>query len=187
MSSLPPPVTDAGTPPHAVGAGQFRIGRQDGPADLRMLVGHCSFGSPDAALLVALLPQLVHVRGEPRLATLVHMVGEEARAQRPAREVALAWLLEVLLIEALRSSAGTGASPGLLRGLADPRLASAIRALHARPTRPWTVAELAKEAALSRSAFLERFDRTVGAAPMEYLRAWRLRRSCCAATGRASP
>jgi transcriptional regulator GlxA family with amidase domain len=139
-----------------------------------MLVGHCSFGSPDAGLLVSLLPQLVHVRGEPRLATLVQLVRDEFRERRPAREVILARLLEVLLIEALRSTAGTTASPGLVRGLADERIAVAIRRMHESPTRAWTVAELAKEAALSRSAFFERFSRAVGVAPMEYLLAWRM-------------
>ncbi|WP_405054176.1 helix-turn-helix domain-containing protein [Telmatospirillum sp.] len=139
-----------------------------------MLVGHCCFGSPDAGLLVALLPQLVHVRGEPRLATLVELVRDEFRERRPAREVILARLLEVLLIEALRSTAGTAASPGLVRGLADERLGAAIRRMHESPTRPWTVAQLAKEAALSRSAFFARFSRAVGVAPMEYLLAWRM-------------
>ena len=43
-----------------------------------------------------------------------------------------------------------------------------------RPTHDWSVAELAKEAALSRSTFFERFGRTVGVAPMEYLLAWRM-------------
>ena len=47
------------------------------------------FGSPDAALLVSLLPHLVHVRGEPRLATLVRLVVEESRERRPARDVIL--------------------------------------------------------------------------------------------------
>jgi len=36
------------------------------------------------------------------------------------------------------------------------------------------VAELAKEAALSHSAFFERFSRAVGLAPMEYLLTWRM-------------
>jgi transcriptional regulator GlxA family with amidase domain len=114
------------------------------------------------------------VRGEQRLATLVQLVSDETREQRPARDVVLARLLEVLLIEALRSTAGTAASPGLVRGLADTRLAAAIRAMHGEPARAWTVAELAKEAALSRSTFFERFSRTVGLAPMEYLLAWRM-------------
>ena len=174
MSSLAPPAGTADSLPVALGLGQFRIGAQEGPTDLRILVGHCSFGSPDAGLLVSLLPQLVHVRGEQRLATLVQLVGDESRQARPAREVVLARLLEVLLIEALRSTAGTSASPGLARGLADARLAAAIRAIHEHPTRAWTVAELAKEAALSRSSFFERFNRAVGVAPMAYLLAWRM-------------
>jgi AraC-like DNA-binding protein len=155
-------------------AGEFRVGLQSGPPEVRLLVGHFVFDSPDAALLVSLLPQLVHVRAQKRLATLVQLVGDESRAQRPARNVVLARLLEVLLIEALRSTAGTAAPPGLLRGLADERLALAIRRMHESPTRPWTVALLAKEAALSRSAFFERFSRAVGVAPIEYLLAWRM-------------
>jgi AraC-like DNA-binding protein len=175
MSSLQPMTPeDADSVPVALRYGEIRIGEQSGPADVLYLVGHCVFGSPDAALLVSLLPRLVQVRGERRLATLMQLVGEESRAQRPAREVILERLLEVLLIEALRSTAGTAASPGLLRGLADERLAAAIRSMHESPSRPWTVAQLAKEAALSRSAFFERFSRAVGVTPMEYLLAWRM-------------
>jgi len=160
--------------PAEVGPGEFRHGAQDGPADVRFIIGHCVFGSPDAALLVSLLPRLVHVRGAPRLASLVELVRDEARQQRPARDVVMTRLLEVLLIEALRSTVGTAASPGLLRGLADARLAGALRRLHEAPAHPWTVVELAREAALSRSSFFERFQRAVGMAPMEYLLAWRM-------------
>jgi AraC-like DNA-binding protein len=175
MSSLEPVTSeDSDTPPVALLNGEFRLGIQSEPPNVRLLVGYCVFGSPDAALLVSLLPQLVHVRGEKRLATLVQLVGEESRELRPARDVILARLLEVLLIEALRSTARTAASPGLLRGLADGRLAVAIRSMHESPARPWTVAQLAKGAALSRSAFFERFSRAVGVAPMEYLLAWRM-------------
>jgi AraC-like DNA-binding protein len=172
--SMEVPASRSVTDPTQVGDGHFRVGRQDGPADLRMRIGHCSFGSPDAALLVSLLPQVVLARREPRLVTLMQLVGDETRAQRPARELVLERLLEVLLIEALRCGAGTASAPGLSRGLADERLAAALCALHARPEYPWTVAELAIEAALSRSAFFARFGRTVGLPPMEYLLAWRM-------------
>lgn len=154
--------------------GGARVGDPGGPVDARMLVGHCMFASPDAALLVPLLPQWVHVRGERRLATLVQLVGDESRSDRPAREIVMARLLEVMLIEALRSTASTSASPGLVRGLADPRLALALRRMHERPSSPWTVAQLAHEAAMSRSAFFERFSAAVGMAPMAYLLAWRM-------------
>jgi transcriptional regulator GlxA family with amidase domain len=82
--------------------------------------------------------------------------------------------VEVLLIEALRSAPGGTAPPGLLRALADPRLATAIRHMHGEPARGWTVDELAKQAALSRSVFFERFTRAVGVSPMAYLLAWRM-------------
>lgn len=182
MSSLQPvTLEDSDTSPVALLNGEFRLGIQSGPPDVRSLVGYCAFGSPDAALLVSLLPQLVHVRGERRLATLVQLVGEESRELRPARDVILARLLEVLFIEALRSTAGTAASPGLLRGLADGRLAVAIRRMHESPALSWTVAQLAKEAALSRSAFFERFSRAVGSRRWSTcsLGAWLWQRTCC--------
>lgn len=151
-----------------------RLGDPNGPVDVRMLVGNCVFGSPDSALLVSLLPQYVHIRGEQRLSTLVQLVGDESRADRPAREIVLARLLEVLLIEALRSTANTDAAAGLVRGLADPRLAIALRSMHENPAAGWNVAQLARAAAMSRSAFFERFTQAVGMAPMSYLLAWRM-------------
>lgn len=170
---LPPPGVESAAPV-VLDNGEYRIGDANRPVDTRMMAGHCSFSSPDAALLISLLPQYVHVRGEPRLTTLVQLVRDESRAQRPARELVLSRLVEVLLIEALRFSAGTDASRGLVRGLADSRLAAALRRMHERPAHPWTIVELAKEAALSRSTFFERFSRAVGLAPMEYLLTWRM-------------
>ena len=173
-SSLEPPPHGAEPETAELGPGVFRIGRPGDPPNVRMLVGHCAFGSDDAHLLVSLLPQLVHVRGDRRLTTLVELVNDEMRAARPGRDMVLARLLEVLLIEALRSTTGPAAPPGLLRGLRDNRLAAALREMHKRPGQTWTVADLAKEAALSRSTFFDRFRREVGVAPMEYLLGWRM-------------
>ena len=155
-------------------AGDIRHGRRGGRPDVRLLGGYFVFESPDAKLLVSLLPGLVHVRGIERLSALVRFVVEEAGARRSGRDLVLSRLVEVLLIEALRSTQGREASPGLLRGLGDARLAAAIRGMHGNPARSWTVAQLAKEAALSRSAFFDRFTRAVGLPPMEYLLAWRM-------------
>ncbi|HEY0594578.1 AraC family transcriptional regulator [Sphingopyxis sp.] len=155
-------------------AGEVRHGRPDGDADVRMLGGYFVFDSPDAALLVSQLPALIHLSGAERLATLVRLVREETGADRPGSDLILSRLVEVLIVEALRSIEGDEAPPGLLRALGDPRLAAAIRRIHGEPARPWTVAALAKEAALSRSAFFDRFARTIGVPPMEYLQAWRM-------------
>jgi AraC-like DNA-binding protein len=173
VSSREPP-SGTRVSPHVIRDGETRHGRLTGPPDVRMIVGYCTFASPNASLLVSLLPQLVHVRGVARLSALVQLVADESRAQRPARAVVLARLLEVLLIEALRSTQAAGAPPGLLRGLADDQLAAAIRCIHEQPAKPWTVAQLAKAAALSRSAFFDRFTRAVGVAPMTYLLGWRM-------------
>jgi len=154
--------------------GEIRHGRRGGRPDVRLLGGWFVFDSPDSTLLVSLLPSLVHVRGIERLSTLVRLVGEEASERKSGRDLVLTRLVEVLLIEALRSAPGDDARPGLLRGLIDPQLAPAIREMHAQLARSWTVAQLAKTAALSRSAFFERFMRTVGLPPMEYLLAWRM-------------
>ena len=173
-SSLEPPQEGVEPQRVEISPGVFRLGDPDDPPNVRMLVGHCAFVADDAKLLVSLLPQLVHVRGQGRLTTLVELLNGETRADRPARDVVLARLLEVLLIETLRATAGPMAPPGLLRGLADDHLAVALRRMHDRPTHAWTVAELAREAALSRSTFFERFRREVGVAPMEYLLGWRM-------------
>ncbi|MES2529564.1 MAG: AraC family transcriptional regulator [Pseudomonadota bacterium] len=177
LDRQPPVDGEAVDTPIAPMPGGARVGDPNGAVDARMLVGNCVFGSPDAALLVPLLPQWVHVRGEQRLSTLVQLIGDESRADRPVREIVMARLLEVLLIEAFRSNANTAASPGLVRGLADPKLALALRCMHENPAATWSIAQLASEAGMSRSAFFERFNRAVGIAPMEYLLAWRMARA----------
>lgn len=172
-STSPAPPDRLDSVPIEVGPNFFRLGDPAAKADVRMLVGYCTFGSTDAALLVSLLPSLIHARGEGRLTTLIQMAVEEACAERAARDVVLARLMEVLFIEALRSS-GPHCPCGILRGLGDDRVAAAIRHIHEQPTAPWTVAGLARTAAMSRSAFFDRFRQTVGMAPMEYLLHWRM-------------
>jgi AraC-like DNA-binding protein len=170
------PVTPVPMDPNvaATATADIRHGTRHGRPDVRLLGGWFEFDSPDAALLVSLLPALMHVRGVERLAVLVRLVGAESSEQRSGRDLVLSRLVEVLLIEALRSSSGDDAPPGLLRGLADARIARAMRHMHDNPARAWTVAQLATKSALSRSAFYERFTRTVGLPPMEYLLAWRM-------------
>jgi len=155
-------------------AGDVRHGRRGGRPDVRLLGGYFVFDSPDAALLVSLLPALMHLRGIERLSTLVRLVATEASEKRSGRDLVLTRLVELLLIESLRSTPGDDAPPGLVRGLADARIAQSMRQMHGDPARSWTVEQLAKKAALSRSAFYERFTRAVGVPPMEYLVAWRM-------------
>lgn len=153
---------------------ELRYGERSGVADMRSLGGSFQFDGANPRLLVSLLPRVIHVRGSARLAQLVQMVGEESAGGLPGSEFMLSRLAELLLVEAMRSTTSDSAPPGLLRGLGDERLARALKEMHADIARAWTVNQLADTAALSRSAFFERFTRTVGATPMEYLLRWRM-------------
>ena len=81
--------------------------------------------------------------------------------------------MEVLFVEALRSTGSQGSS-GILRSRDDAHLAAALRHIHERPTAPWTLAALAKAAGMSRSAFADRFRYGVGLTPMGDLLQWRM-------------
>ncbi|MDF0730421.1 AraC family transcriptional regulator [Pseudomonas entomophila] len=165
--------------PHQVAGGlaEVRYGDAKGEAELRALGGSFRFDGLAPGLLASLLPTVVHVQGSSRLAQLVWMVREECTGQRPGSDFMLSRLVDLLLVEAMRAATTAEAPPGLLRGLGDERLAPALRQVHAGIEQPWSVERMAKAAALSRSAFFERFRRTLGVAPMEYLLAWRMERA----------
>lgn len=156
------------------GDGERRYGEAGGEPEMLSLGGAFVFDCSDPRLLVSLLPAVVHVQGSARLARLVQMVGEEYMGRQPGSDFMLSRLVDMMLIEAMRSTTAGSAPPGLLRGLGDERLALALKQMHAQPARAWTVDQLAQAAALSRSAFYERFTRTLGVAPMEYLLSWRM-------------
>jgi len=174
MSSEVAPPAGAARVPLETGPGMFRVGPVDAPVELRALVGHCRFAAPDRELLLSLLPEMIHVSGHERLLALVPVIHEETRSDRLARGMILERLLEVLMIEALRSSPAPTLPPGLLRGLSDPTLARALHRIHADTAGALPVADLARGAGLSRSGFFERFRREVGRAPKEYVTAWRM-------------
>jgi AraC-like DNA-binding protein len=174
MTSEAPPPPGAARLPLETGPGIFRLGSTDSPVEMRALVGHCRFDAPDRTLLLTLLPKMIHVSGHDRLLALVPVIHDETRADRPGRMMILERLLEVLMIEALRSSPGQGGAPGLLHGLSDPKLGAALHRIHNATDSVPTVAALAKEAGMSRSAFFDRFKSALGSTPMHYVRAWKM-------------
>jgi AraC-like DNA-binding protein len=86
-------------------------------------------------------------------------------------------LPELLLVEVLRTylASAPASERGWLAGLRDPLLSPAMKAMHAAPERKWSVDELAKEAAISRSSLDERFRTVLGLSPIRYLNEWRMR------------
>lgn len=109
--------------------------------------------------------------------TLALLFDETAQARCGARLLADR-LFEILLLQVLRAvlddPAGAGMAPGLLLGLAHPRLAPLLVALHEEPSQVWTLARMAQKAGLGRSALAACFKAEMGATPLAYLTQWRL-------------
>jgi len=157
-----------------------RHGEQDNEPDFQALGGSFMFERVNAPLLLALLPDPIHIPASEgrttRFGRLIGLLSEECASDYPGKELIIQRLLEALLVEALRWQ-GVGNEPaaaGLLSGLRDPALAHVLRAIHADVRAKWTVAELARIAGMSRSAFAARFGATLGCAPIEYLARWRM-------------
>ncbi len=122
------------------------------------------------------LPALVPRGSGTWLGTTLKFTVNEARAARPGNAAILGRLTELMFVEILReymqrlpSSHG-----GWLSGLKDPHVGKALRLMHEDPVRDWTVDELAREVAISRSVLAQRFTTLVGEAPIRYLAGWRM-------------
>jgi AraC-like DNA-binding protein len=101
----------------------------------------------------------------------------EQAAVTPAEPgIVMSRLPELLLVEVLRLhlASAPAADRGLLAALHDPVLRPAMSLLHDSPDRRWTVSELAREAAVSRSVLDSRFREVLGRSPIRYLTEWRM-------------
>lgn len=146
--------------------------------DCAGLGGYFGFANTHAGILLAMLPEVLHVAssaGEALRLSIARLM-EELRCPRPGGQLMASHLAQSLLIEALRHHLD-GAVQGRgnwLYALQDSKLRTALSAMHAEPGHPWTVALLAAAAGMSRSAFAAHFAETVGEAPMAYVTRWRM-------------
>jgi AraC-like DNA-binding protein len=132
--------------------------------------------------LLAALPRTIHLSGAGSegaggwLGTLPDIAIRESSTARAGRDNILARLSELMFVGAVRRYIETlpAAGTGWLAGLRDPVVGQALAALHADPTRPWTVEELARAVGVSRSVLADRFTAMVGEPPMQYLALWRM-------------
>jgi AraC family transcriptional regulator, alkane utilization regulator len=133
---------------------------------------------PETAAMVGELPTWCVVRAEAGSwldATLRYTI-EEADGERPGSSVMLPRLTELLFVEVLRRYMQQLPSEftGWLAAVRDPVVGCALRLMHTNPERRWTVEELARAAASSRSALAQRFTALIGEPPMQYLQGWRI-------------
>ncbi|MFF4117677.1 AraC family transcriptional regulator [Streptomyces sp. NPDC001714] len=128
------------------------------------------------------LPELIHLPARlghrPEMRSAIELLNGELEQPREGTDAVVRALLDMLLLYILRtwhdSQAGHHRTTGWAAALRDPATASALRAMHADPSRQWTVEELAAHAGLSRPALARRFTALLGEPPLSYLTWWRM-------------
>jgi AraC-like DNA-binding protein len=153
-----------------------------GGALTRMMCGAVRFDHPAARNLVALLPEIIYLdaAGTPDLIWMqstLALMAAETKQMRPGGEAVITRLADVLIIQAIRwwMESDPSAQSGWLGALRDNQIGRALALIHGDPARAWTVATLADELAMSRSAFAARFSELVGEPVMAYVTRWRMR------------
>jgi AraC-like DNA-binding protein len=172
-----------------VDATHLRCARVPGSTPIRLggdghvtalVAGAFRFGTAPQSALFDALPAVIHLDASrpesgPAVAATVQLILAESAAPGPGATLVLGRLADLLLIQVLRAQAATAGcgDPGL-RAVSDPAIGAALRLMHGRLAEPWTVERLAREVAMSRSAFAARFATLVGEAPLQYLSRWRM-------------
>jgi AraC-like DNA-binding protein len=153
----------------------------EGGAPTGLVCGAVRFEHPAAGNLVEVLPSTIHIEASSsprleRMRSLLQLMAAEAGELRPGGEAVITRLADILVIQAIRAwmESDPAAQRGWLGALQDPQIGRAISLIHREPARDWTVASLAHELAMSRSAFAARFTELVGEPVMSYVARWRM-------------
>jgi AraC-like DNA-binding protein len=148
--------------------------RADGST--QMLIGVYESDGEISRRLTQALPGVAVLGAADWSSRVLPILLDEVSRDGPGQQVVLDRLLDLLVIDALRSWFGRadGAAPHWYAAQADPVVGPALRLLHAQPEAPWTVAALAARVRVSRAALARRFHDLVGEPPMAYLTGWRL-------------
>jgi AraC-like DNA-binding protein len=145
-----------------------------------VVAGRMELDAALAHLLTDALPAVIVLRAGGKRAQIVQWLVArlvaELEQRLPGGDVQARQLMHMMFVELMREHLET-ASPqatGWFGALADGGLRLALQAMHAAPSHPWTLPELAARAHMSRSGFAARFKTMVGMAPLAYLARWRL-------------
>ncbi|QPZ38654.1 AraC family transcriptional regulator [Paramicrobacterium chengjingii] len=130
-------------------------------------------------VLAGALPPVAHVRAASSSAARIRghvnqifaeIVGDDAGAEFAVRQYS-----QLLILDVLRAfSGGMDMPPGWLKLLGDERLRPALDLMHEHPEVSWSLGDLARAAALSRTGFAVRFREVAGMPPLAYLVRWRM-------------
>jgi len=153
-----------------------------GGATTRFVCGYLSCDPLLSGPILESLPSMltVNVRtdrsGQWLEQSILHLV-EEAASDLAGSDAMLAKLSEALFVDTLRRYVAglPDQTTGWLAGARDPVVGKSLALLHRRAHHAWTIAELAAQVGVSRSALVARFTRYLSDSPMAYLTGWRLR------------
>lgn len=171
------------------GDGVLVYGGGDEERDTQLICGHFSFTGPAGRngtghMLIDRLPPYILIQnyGEEAgswIEATLRMIGSEVSGARIGGDLIALKLSEVLFAQAIRAYLEhQSPDDDALAGFADPRISRALTAFHQAPAQEWSVASLANEAAMSRTAFAQLFAEKMGTTPMQYLTDWRMQIAC---------
>jgi AraC-like DNA-binding protein len=155
---------------------RISVGTQDG-APGHFVCGFLGCDSRPYNPLLTALPRVIRINDHASgaLGAYFRAALEESKG-RMGGECMLGRISELMFVDVVRRYLETlpESRTNWLSGLRDPYVGRALTALHEDPARDWTLEALAQVAALSRSAFAERFTEFVGQPPMLSLTTWRM-------------
>jgi len=168
--------------PREIVSERYEILRHGGGGETATVIcGVVRFEHPAAHRLVKLLPKtiLVAALDSPRTDWMQHTLrwmADEAQALLPGGETVITRLADILVVQAIRTwiAHDPAARTGWLGALKDKQIGRALTLIHRDPARAWTVASLAAELGMSRSALAARFTELVGEPVMQYVTHWRM-------------
>jgi AraC-like DNA-binding protein len=182
LGSQPAPTPSVFDLPHEYVGENYGVLRHGGEGERTNLVcGGVRFDHPTSRHLLEAMPALVLVKTSqsPRadwMRATLDLIAEETQHVRPGSDAVVSRLCDILVIQGLRTwiEQDPAAQTGWIGALHDHQIGHAIARIHADPAHDWTVAGLAEEVAMSRSAFAARFSELVGEAAMRYVTRWRM-------------
>lgn len=162
------------------GYGTLVYGGAEPALETQLICGHFSIAPGSRHLLFDRLPSQFVIPGYGAeaggwLEASLRVIGAEAGGARLGGDLIALKMSEAIFAQALRSFIEDAKTADqALAGFADPRLTRALDAFHRAPAATWTVAALAREAGMSRTAFAQVFAEKMGVTPMQYVTAWRM-------------
>jgi AraC-like DNA-binding protein len=151
-----------------------------GGAPTTLVSGSFGMNAFDAPLISTILPRYLHLRLDQNRShafqSVLDLLAAETAQPGIASSRLISCLYESLLVYAIRAYASSSAAPpkGWLAAMSDKHLGKAIGAMHSGIDSNWSVASLAREARMSRSAFALKFRTVLAQTPLEYLTQWRM-------------